>query len=296
MKSIAIGPALLLFTTSFLCAAEIPSAIATDPARDPAAPASMEEVMVPSHGQQLLGVFYLAAGPGAHPTAVIMHGFPGYEQNLDLAQAIRRAGWNVLAVHYRGSWGIGGDFSFTHAMEDADAEVAFLRDPVSAAKYRVDPKRIVLIGHSMGGYMVASAATHDPSVAGVVMISAWNLAAPYAKLADNQLEVVRASFARDNGPADLAPLAGCTEQTLVLEIFQHRTNWDFVNFAPALANRPVLLVTADDDSDADSEAMLAALHRAGNTRAQKLHLPTDHPFSDHRIALETAILNWLGRL
>lgn len=92
MKSIAIGPTLFLFASSFLCAAETPSPIATDPARDTAAPASMEEVMVPSHGQQLLGVFYLAAGSGAHPTAVIMHGFPGYEQNLDLAQAIRRAG------------------------------------------------------------------------------------------------------------------------------------------------------------------------------------------------------------
>lgn len=250
--------------------------------------------MVPSHGQQLLGVFYLAAGPGPHPTAVIMHGFPGFEQNLDLAQAIRRAGWNVLAVHYRGSWGVKGDFSFTHAMEDADAEVAFLRDPARAAKYRVDPKRIVLIGHSMGGYMVASAAAHEPGVRGVIMISAWNLAAPFAKLADSQREVVRAGFANDNGPADYAALAGCDEQSLVTEIFQHRTTWDFVNFAPALANRPVLLITADDDSDPDSEKMLAALRQAGDTRAQKIHMVTDHPFSDHRIALETAILNWLG--
>ena len=34
---------------------------------------------------------------------ILFHGLPGNEQNLDLAQAIRRANWNVLTLHYRGS-------------------------------------------------------------------------------------------------------------------------------------------------------------------------------------------------
>ncbi|HMF54484.1 MAG TPA: alpha/beta fold hydrolase, partial [Edaphobacter sp.] len=147
------------------------AAISADPAPDKAAPASMVQLSVPSHGEQLLGVFYLAEGTGPHPTALLMHGFPGYEQNLDIAQAIRRAGWNVMAVHYRGSWGVKGDFSFTHVLEDADAEVAFLRDPAVDAKYHIDPAKIVLVGHSMGGFAVASATAHEPRVAGVVMIS-----------------------------------------------------------------------------------------------------------------------------
>jgi len=33
---------------------------------------------------------------------ILFHGLPGNEQNLDLAQAIRRANWNVLTLHYRG--------------------------------------------------------------------------------------------------------------------------------------------------------------------------------------------------
>jgi dipeptidyl aminopeptidase/acylaminoacyl peptidase len=158
------------------------SAISTDAAPDKAAPASMVQLSVPSHGEQLLGVFYLADGAGPHPTAIVMHGFPGYEQNLDIAQALRRAGWNVMAVHYRGSWGVKGNFSFTHVIEDADAEVAFLRDPAVDAKYHIDPTKIVLVGHSMGGFAVASAAAHNPAVAGVVMISAWNIAAPFTTL------------------------------------------------------------------------------------------------------------------
>ena len=150
-----------LVSASLALHAQHSSAIATDPAPDKSAPASMVQLSVPSHGENLLGVFYLAEGPGPHPTAIVMHGFPGYEQNLDIAQTLRRAGWNVMAVHYRGSWGVKGSFSFTHVAEDADAEVAFLLDPSIQAKYRIDPNKIALVGHSMGGFAVASAGAHN---------------------------------------------------------------------------------------------------------------------------------------
>jgi predicted alpha/beta-fold hydrolase len=42
---------------------------------------------------------------------ILFHGLPGNEQNLDLAQAIRRANWNVLTLHYRGSLGSPGTYS-----------------------------------------------------------------------------------------------------------------------------------------------------------------------------------------
>src|SRR5207302_8076430 len=131
--------------------ANIPAAVYTDPAPDAAHPPRMEVLHIPSGGVLINGVAYLAGGAGPHPTVVLLHGFPGNEKNLDLAQAIRRAGWNVLYFNYRGSWGSPGDFSFTHAMEDTQAAIAFLRDPATAKKLRVDPAHIVLIGHSMGG-------------------------------------------------------------------------------------------------------------------------------------------------
>ena len=95
----------------------------------------MQQMILPSHGSNLLGVFYLAAGAGPHPTAVLLHGFPGFEQNLDLVQTLRAHGWNVMGGDHRGSWGVQGDFSFTHAAEDADTEVKFVLDPANAAKY-----------------------------------------------------------------------------------------------------------------------------------------------------------------
>src|SRR5215469_18671526 len=56
-----------------------------------AKPAATQQMVIPSHGAMLYGIFYLAAGEGPHPTAVIFHGFPGYEQNPRNAADLSRA-------------------------------------------------------------------------------------------------------------------------------------------------------------------------------------------------------------
>ncbi len=146
-----------------------------DPAPDAAHPPHSAQVLVPSHGLGMNGLFYLAGGAGPHPTVVLLHGLPGNEQNLDLAQAIRRAGWNVLTLHYRGAWGSPGRFSIQHALEDADAAVAFVRRPEIAGKFAIDPLRIAIAGHSLGGFAAAHHARADRQLLGVILLDAWNV-------------------------------------------------------------------------------------------------------------------------
>lgn len=132
---------------------------------------------IPSNGAELNALMYLAAGAGPHPVVLLLNGFPGNEKNLDVAQAIRRAGWNVLTFNYRGSGTSSGAFTLAHSTEDAAAAIAFLRDPSYSAQLRTDPKRIVLIGHSTGGFVATYAGAHDSSVIAVAMISAAHLSA-----------------------------------------------------------------------------------------------------------------------
>jgi pimeloyl-ACP methyl ester carboxylesterase len=61
----------------------------------------------PTDGVQVPARLFVASG-GLHPTVLLLHGFPGTELNLDLARVFQRAGWNVLAIHYRGVWGAPG--------------------------------------------------------------------------------------------------------------------------------------------------------------------------------------------
>jgi uncharacterized protein len=145
------------------CAQQLPVAITTDPAPDKAYPAAMQTFQIPSHGVMLNALAYIAEGPGPHPVVVLLHGFPGNEKNLDLAQAIRRDGWDVVYFDYRGSWGSPGDFSFTHSIEDTQAAIAYLRDAAHAKKLRADASYLVLIGHSMGGFMARYVGAQDPA-------------------------------------------------------------------------------------------------------------------------------------
>jgi acetyl esterase/lipase len=129
----------------------LPAALTVDPPRDATHPARLEQLRYPSHGVEIPARLFVAAGAGAHPTLLLLHGFPGTELNLDLARVFQRDGWNVLAIHYRGVWGAPGQFSLTHVVEDAQAALAWLRSP-AANSYGVDPKHIVVLGHSMGGF------------------------------------------------------------------------------------------------------------------------------------------------
>lgn len=257
-------------------------------------PASTVQMIIPSHGSMLLGIFYLAAGPQEHPTALIFHGFPGFEQNLDIAQALRAHGWNVLAMHYRGSWGVKGDFSFQHAAEDADIEVRFLLDPANAQKYRVDTHEIVVIGHSMGGYMAASATAHNPQVAGAALISAWNIGVDYeSRRHTRSQEPTVANEAKSlESDNNLLPLSGTSGEALAREIYDHQKELNFNNLATAIASRAVFIITANDGLASIDKALADALRKAGDNRVSERHWDTDHSYSGQRAELTTAIWQW----
>jgi uncharacterized protein len=252
-----------------------------------AQPPSMQSFQLPSHGALLNAFVYVAAGPGPHPAVVLLHGFPGNERNLDLAQDIRKAGWDVLYFNYRGSWGSPGAFSFSHSIEDVASAVSYLRQPALAKTLRLDPKRIVLIGHSMGGFMAVQGGAADPAIIGIGMISAADMAGR-----SGTVQQLSAAYAREG----MAPLAGCTPEGLASETLANATHWRFLAKAPALKSRPVLVVTSDDGLAPANEAFTAALEKAGNDHVTKLHLPTDHSYSDQRSALSTVVLQWLTTL
>ena len=261
-------------------------------------PASTVQMIIPSHGNMLLGIFYLAAGAQDHPTAIILHGFPGFEQNLDIAQVLRAHGWNVMAMHYRGSWGVKGDFSFQHAAEDADTEVGFLLDPANARKYRIDTHEIVVIGHSMGGYMAASATAHNSQVAGAVLISAWNIGAEYGaghdpRSGEPTIVSEAKSLESDN---NLLPLSGTSGTALAREIYDHQKELNFNNLAPAMANRPVFIITSNDGLAPIDKALADALHKDGDNHVNERHWNTDHSYSGQRAELTAAIWEWTKNL
>jgi uncharacterized protein len=280
-----------------LCAQQLPAAINADPVPDKANPAATQSFQLPSHGALLNAFVYVATGAGPHPVVILLHGFPGNEKNLDLAQSIRRAGWDVLYFNYRGSWGSPGDFSFTHSIEDTQAAIDYLRDPVNAKKLRANPNYIVLIGHSMGGFMARYVGAQDPAIKAVGLISAADMGVDkmQASSPDHRSEAVRL-LAEHFAAEGMAPLAGCTPESLAQEVAANAPAWDIPNLAPKLATRPLLVITSDDGLAPSNNAFVEALHKAGSAQVTTTHIATDHVYSDHRIALQHAVLQTLDAL
>jgi uncharacterized protein len=114
----------------------------TDPPADPRWPAATPAIVIGSQGAALPGVLHVPAGAGPHPVVVLLHGFPGHERNFDLAQVLRRGGLAALVFHYRGSWGAGGSWSWSHVLQDAARATDAVRDPAFAAAHRLDARHL----------------------------------------------------------------------------------------------------------------------------------------------------------
>jgi len=259
--------------------------------------ASMQTMQIPSHGELMNALVYIAAGAGPHPVVILLHGFPGNERNLDLAQDMRRAGWDVLYFNYRGSWGTPGDFSFAHSIEDTGAAIAYLRQPDVAKSLRLDPKRIVLIGHSMGGFMTVEAAAADPAIKAFATISAADMSGRMQALLEKEKRAdAIAAMAHGLAEEGMAPLAGCTPAGLANELADHATSWPFMDKVDTLKNRNALILTADDGLTRENNAFAAALRKAGDNHVTTQHFATDHAYSDKRIELSQTVLKWLAGL
>jgi uncharacterized protein len=271
--------------------------VRSDPSPALRPPASMDEIAILSHGARMNGLIYLATGPGAHPVVVFLHGYPGNERNLDLAQAVRRAGYHALYVDYRGTWGSGGTFSFAHGLEDAAAVLAWVRAPENIAKYHFDAARIALVGHSFGGWLALLTAEHEPAGVCVAALAAWNAGWEAKRFAAHAQERAGAlDYFRTT--TDVGGPIHASADELLNEITENATAWDYLTQAGALKNRALLLVAGTRDSASsgvERHTQLAdAIHAAGGRLVRVVTFEDDHPFSSHRLALAETITHWLG--
>ena len=265
----------------------VPAAIYTDPPADAAHPAAMQVIHIPSHGVLINGIVYQPAGGGLHPTLVICHGLPGNEKNLDLAQAVRRAGWNAVTFNYRGSWGSPGVYRFAQNLEDGAAVLAYLREPANAARLGIDAKRIAMAGHSMGGWVTAETAAKDHGLIGAILISAADLGA-----IGGMARKDRVALMADNMEA----LAGVTAESMADEVAAKANAFSLDNAVSGLAQVPLLVLTADDGLAPAADKLVQGIQAHGGRKVTEIHAATDHGWNDHRIFLGGSILNWLQGL
>jgi acetyl esterase/lipase len=97
---------------------------------------------------------YVPAGTGPFPVVINIHGggFKFGDKGMvdeTVGQAFLKAGYAIASINYR----LSGDAQFPAAVQDAKAAVRFLR--ANAAKYNLNPDKIVAYGQSAGGNLAS---------------------------------------------------------------------------------------------------------------------------------------------
>lgn len=242
-------------------------------------PASHVELQIKSEGSIMYGLAYTADGKGPHPTVILLHGLPGNERNLDLAQNMRRAGYNVIYFNYRGTWGSKGIFGFQNAINDTKAVIDYITDSLNREKLKVDPEKIALVGHSMGAGIAMLAGLEDPRIKAVFGISVFN---PYTLLQGDE--------ARGN-------LIGLKEYLLTLGMLNCNPNQflnDILNNIDRY-NIEAIIAQSTKPTFVLDEHMNNSYFTKYIQKKNFIYKiwNTDHAFTNRRIALSKEIVNWL---
>ncbi|HVZ25268.1 MAG TPA: alpha/beta hydrolase, partial [Sediminibacterium sp.] len=229
------------------------------------------------------GFMYKANHAGPHPTLILLHGYPGNERNLDLAQAVRAHGWNVIYFDYRGSWASQGEFSFRHCVEDVSSVYQYCKE--HAAELQIDTSRIALFGHSMGGWVCLEALANIPGIRKGFALSTWDILG-------NLNQVDAAGRESMNKEADnYFVLHKSSGKALFDAVLADKNYHDLNRLSSRLADKQVFLL----DEHHRNKELAANLQKTNIAYFNYEVWPTDHPFTNKRASLIKQVLAFLER-
>ncbi|RBL91708.1 alpha/beta hydrolase family protein [Chitinophaga flava] len=284
-------PALLLFVFAILfgstpASAQTDSIVIRDIVWDSNSPAGMTELFIPSDNALLAGFIYRANGPSKHPTLLLLHGYPGNERNLDLAQVVRAHGWNVIYFDYRGSWGSQGKFAFKQCVEDVVNVVSFCKKYADSLK--IDTSNIVLFGHSMGGWVCLKALEQLPGIKKGFALSTWDIHNDFKKVMTEK-EMIALASGPDFGGRYF--VLNSSIHDLFMPVLKEPDYFDLTKDAGALANKQIVML----DEHTRNSALANTLKSANKSYFKYEVWQTDHPFTNKRVALINSVLSFLEK-
>lgn len=271
--------------------------VTQDLPNDPNYPASMAPVMFESSGCKLFGTMFIASGEEKHPIIILLHGFPGNEVNYDLAHVFRRQGFNVLVFHYRGCWGSEGNYSWKFLVEDTEAAINFVKSDYACETYRIDRNRILLIGHSMGGFSALYNSIFHDEIRNVASIAGFNSGGFGEILAGNKMIY---DYSVQTIEIASTFVKNASAQFLINELIENKKEWNLLNYIDKLCGKNLLLIASKHDNIAPADIhhipLVNILKKSGAENLEDYILDTGHSFSDKRIELARIISNWINNI
>jgi dipeptidyl aminopeptidase/acylaminoacyl peptidase len=207
---------------------------------------------------------------GQHPAIVYVHGGPTAQTVNSFNRFVQHAanqGYIVIAPNYRGSTGYGKEFQQANLFDMGGGD---LQDVLAAADWikqtgYVDPKKLIVMGGSYGGYMSMMAVTKAPDMwaAGVPIVPFVN----YFTEIENEDPVLR--------EMDLATMGDLVKNKA---LYEDRSPIFFVDQIKA----PLLLLAGGNDPrcpKSETQQVVEAIKKRGGVVDSKVYENEGHGFS-----------------
>jgi dipeptidyl aminopeptidase/acylaminoacyl peptidase len=223
-----------------------------------------------------------------HPAIVYVHGGPQSQTVNSFNRAIQylaNQGYLVIAPNYRGSTGYGKEFVDANRFDMGGGD---LQDVLAAADWiqktgYVDPKKLVVMGGSYGGYMTMMALTKAPEVwsAGVSIVPFVN----WSTEVQNEDPELR--------EYDLATMGDPTKNK---DLWQDRSPINFVDRIKA----PVMLLAGGNDPrcpNSEARQVADAIKKRGGMVELKIYENEGHGFAkvENQIDSYTRVAEFLKK-
>ena len=275
----------ILFISTYVFA-QSDSIVLKDIPWDKASPAGSTELFIPSNNVLLAGLIYRANGTDKHPTLLLLHGYPGNERNLDIAQIVRANGWNVIYFDYRGSWGSQGKFSFKNCVEDVVNVVSFCNKYQDSLK--IDTSNIVFFGHSMGGWICLKSLEQLPQIKKGFALSTWDISGDFKKVM-NKNEMLELANNPDVGGKYF--VLNATLDEIFTPVIKEPAYFNLINDAPRLANKQIIMI----DEHSKNKQIAEAIQKSNQASFEYQVWQTDHPFTNKRVSLINKVISFLDK-
>ncbi|MEL6557943.1 MAG: alpha/beta fold hydrolase [Bacteroidota bacterium] len=236
--------------------------------------ATSEEIFISIDNDSIAAFGLFAAGETKKETVILLHGIPGNERNLDLAQAIRKNGRNVIYFNYRGSWGSQGKFMYSNCLQDVKEIMDFFDKPENSKRYRIKQDSYILFGHSTGGGLALLSGAKDRRVKQIGMYSPWNVTL-----------TKKAEFIWLEGYLKGLFMLNINAKEFVSELEKNIDEYDPLHYSEELGNKKVLILDENDRNRSWVEQI---------QNVQYVLVDTDHSFSDKRSELIEVVSGWLN--
>jgi dipeptidyl aminopeptidase/acylaminoacyl peptidase len=201
-------------------------------------------------------------------------------KNTDLAEELALNGIVSLIFYYQGAWGSKGTYRFTKLEPSTREAIAYLRSQPC-----VNPQRVGLVSHSMGALPLVKRLSLDPTIKTAALMSPVSDIGLWTT--GDAIETVIPHFIE----SAKGKLEGLTAEQLRVDLREMTDTGNPIDLIGAV-KVPILLVVGSEDDVTPPELCKMLYEKAHKPKKWVLIDKEDHGYSEHRIPLIRAVLDW----